>query len=352
MPPRCVLTFYLTYTPYPLPTYPHTLLPRSPLFARIPGVTLGFLRAQEQKFAFSKHHTKIAPSEPSLKTKARDSLPMNSSQPKSPAPAGTPDHDLWNYLWRVLWSSGITLSAFLSPFHSQWLFLRNLMYFLLGALTGPGIALITPLLSETGILPLLQDTQARASFGERLKTALIPALISGAIILIPQLCLAELILTDEPGSIKYQERQTFLSGLLIITAAPGLIPGILALTLRSRLPWLSLKKLLIATAGILAGNFFQLVFFMMLLFWVFNAFMVLAELSYEIINDELILKTWYLPRAVNIIPHQLWTGVFLLWFLGAEATACQHIGKKLARDAETNLLQKTATSAPNAHLMK
>ena len=279
---------------------------------------------------------------------------MNSPHPKPPVrpQAGIPEHDLWNYLWRVLWSSGITMSAFLSPFHSQWLFLRNLCYFLLGILTGPGVALITPLLSETGILPLFRDPRTRAGIGERFKTALIPALISGAIMLIPQLFLAELIMTDEPGSIKYQERQAFLYGLITITAAPGLIPGVLALTLRSRLPWLSLKKLLAAAAGILAGNFFQLLFFMMLLFWVFNMFMLLAEFSYEFINDELFLRTWYMPRAVNIIPHGLWTGIFLLWFLGAQATACQLIGKRLARDAETALLQKTAVSASNAHLMK
>ncbi|WP_406546899.1 hypothetical protein [Succinimonas sp.] len=277
---------------------------------------------------------------------------MNSPHPKTPVPTGVPEYELWNYLWRVLWSSGITMSAFLSPFHSQWRFLRNLAYFLLGALTGPGIALVTPLLSETGIMPLLRDPRTRADLRERLKTALIPALIPGAIMLIPQIFLADLILTDEPGSIQYQERQTFLYGLLIMTAAPALIPGILTLTLRSRLPWLSLKKLLLSAAGILAGNFFQLLFFMMLLFWIFNLFMIFAELSYAIINDELILKTWYLPRAVNIIPYKLWTSVFLLWFLGTEATACQLIGHKLAREAETDLLKKAAASAKNAHLMK
>ena len=79
--------------------------------------------------------------------------------------------------------------------------------------------------------------------------------------------------------------------------------------------------------------------------------MIFAELSYAIINDELILKTWYLPRAVNIIPYKLWTSVFLLWFLGTEATACQLIGHKLAREAETALLKKAA-AAKNAHLMK
>ncbi|WP_274967870.1 hypothetical protein [Succinimonas amylolytica] len=282
---------------------------------------------------------------------------MNSQQHNHNRPAPdpqnqNPDYGIWNYSLRVLWSSGATLAGLMSPFHSQTLFLKSLAYLLAGAITGPGLMLITPVLSKTGILPPLRHSRDRQKLGDSLKTALVPALFCGILSAFPLAFCITAILQDTPDIIGYQERQLLLLGIAILAMIPGLVSGYLILELRERLPWLSLRKLLSETACMLGSNIFQLFFFIILLFGLFNILVIAAEYSYGILNDELLLKTYNMPEAVNLIPYPLWNCIFLMWFLGSLTVASRNVSIKLADDAENSIRHKSGETRCNASLMK
>ena len=279
---------------------------------------------------------------------------MNSEhQNTGAAPAvHEPESGFWSSGRRFLWSAGATATAFMSPFHSQTLFLKSLLFLLLGVVAGPGIALVTPALSKNGILPPLRDPRARQKLRDSLKTALIPALIFGILTAYPLFSCLTTLLHDSPEIIRYQERRTLLCSLAILTTVPGLVSGYLILELRDRLPWLSRKRLLSETARALGSNIFQLGFFIILLFWICNVLVITAELTYGILNDELLLKTYNMPEAVNLIPWPLWNGIFLAWFLGSLNAASRNVSLKLAGDAENSIRTEAGVPRKNAALLK